>query len=59
MNDTATEVDDEESSAKRSEMLAELDRLDAEIRRRLLILVEHPNVSEEFKNNSMVKEWIS
>jgi hypothetical protein len=59
MNDTATEVGGEESSAKRSEMLAELNRLNADIRRRLLILVEHPNVSEEFKSNSTVKEWVS
>jgi hypothetical protein len=59
MNDSAKEVDGEESSEKRVEMLAELHRLNAEIRRRLLILVEHPSVSEEFKSDSTVKEWVS
>ena len=59
MDDTATRVGDEASSEKRAEMLAELARLQAEIRRRLLTLVEHPSVSEEFKNNTTVKEWVS
>jgi hypothetical protein len=59
MSDTATEVGGEESSEERAELLAELHRLNAEIRRRLLILVEHQSVSEEFKNNSKVKGWVS
>jgi hypothetical protein len=59
MDDTATIGGGEESSEKRAEILAELTRLQAEIRRRLLTLVEHPSVSEEFKNNTTVKEWVS
>lgn len=59
MDDTTTRGGGEESSEKRAEMLAELARLQAEIRRRLLTLVEHPSVSEEFKNNTTVKEWVS
>ena len=59
MDDAGTRVGDEASSEKRAEMLAELTRLQAEIRRQLLTLVEHPSVSEEFKNNSAVKEWVS
>ena len=59
MDDITTRVGGEESSERRAEMLAELTRLHAEIRRRLLTLVEHPSVSEELKNNSKVKEWVS
>jgi len=59
MDDITTRVGGEESCEKRAEMLAELTRLQAEIRRRLLTLVEHPSVSEEFKNNTTVKEWVS
>jgi hypothetical protein len=43
---------------KRLELLAEIDRLESELRRRLLALVEHPGVSEEFKGHDVVKEWI-
>ncbi len=54
MSDEDTMTDDK----NRAELLSEIDRLESELRRRLLTLVEHPLVSEEFKNNSVVKEWI-
>jgi hypothetical protein len=48
-------VDNEE---RRAELLEELNRLNHEIRRRLLALVEHPDISDDFKNNAVVKEWV-
>ena len=54
MSDRETNTDEKE----RAELLAEIDRLQGELRRRLLALVEHPGVSEEFKSNAVVKEWV-
>lgn len=54
MRDEATS--DEEM--KRAGLLLELDLLQSEIQRRLLTLVEHPAVSEEFKCSSVVQGWI-
>ena len=54
MSDSETNTDDKERTA----LLSENDRLQAELRRRLLGLVEHPGMSEEFKSNSVVKEWV-
>jgi hypothetical protein len=54
MSDSETETDDTERAA----LLSEIDRLQGELRRRLLALVEHPGVSEEFKSNEVVKEWV-
>jgi hypothetical protein len=54
MSDNNTDTDHKERAA----LLSEIDRLQGELRRRLLTLVEHPGVSEEFKNNSVVKEWV-
>jgi hypothetical protein len=39
------------------ELLEHLEQLDAEIRRRLLALIEHPDTSDSFKNHPHVKEW--
>lgn len=47
-----------DNAEKKAELLVELDRLHSEIRRRLLALVEHPGVSDEFKINPVVKEWV-
>ena len=47
-----------DSEERRAELEEELSRLNHEIRRRLLALVEHPAISEDFKNNAVVKEWI-
>lgn len=47
-----------EDAKKRETLLAEHSRLRFEVRRRLLTLVEHPVISEEFKNHRVVKEWI-
>ncbi len=54
MSDEQTAAD----SKQRAILISEIDRLESEIRRRLLVLVEHPGVSEEFKSNSIVKEWV-
>jgi hypothetical protein len=54
-------MSDEETGAEskaRAILISEVDRLESEIRRRLLVLVEHPLISEEFKSNSIVKEWV-
>jgi hypothetical protein len=54
-------MSDEQTSADSNEralLISEIDRLESEIRRRLLVLIEHPGVSEEFKSNSIVKEWV-
>jgi hypothetical protein len=49
--------EDEEDTAERERLLAEFVSLNAEIRRRLLALVEHPEISEEFRENSRIKDW--
>ena len=49
---------DNETEKERAELLSEIDRLQGELRRRLLTLVEHPGVSEEFKSTSVVREWV-
>ena len=54
MSDETMEIDDE----NRAELFLELERLQSELRRRLLTLVEHPGISEEFKSNVVVREWI-
>jgi hypothetical protein len=54
MSDEQTGTD----SKERAKLISEVDRLESELRRRLLVLVEHPEVSEEFKSNSIVKEWV-
>jgi hypothetical protein len=54
MSDEQTSAD----SKQKAMLISEVDRLVSEIRRRLLALVEHPGVSEEFKSNSIVKEWV-
>jgi hypothetical protein len=41
---------------ERAALLSEIDRLQGELQRRLLTLVGHPGVSEEFKSNSAMKE---
>lgn len=43
---------------ERQDLLSEIQRLHGELRRRLLTLVEHQGVSEEFKSNFVVQEWI-
>jgi hypothetical protein len=42
----------------REELLAQVERLNAEIRRRVVALVEHPGVSAEFKNDPKIIEWL-
>ena len=54
MSDSETHKEEHQ----RSELLAEIDRLESDLRRRLLTLIEHPSVSKDFKNNSVVKEWL-
>ncbi len=43
---------------EKAEMLSELVRLTAEVRQRLLDLLERSGVSDEFKTNTVVKEWV-
>ena len=43
---------------ERADLISEIARLHIELRLRLLALVEHPGVSEEFKSNSVVKELV-
>jgi hypothetical protein len=54
MSNGETDTDDRERAA----LLSEIDLLQGELRRHLLMLVEHPGVTEEFKINSVVKEWV-
>lgn len=54
MAESKTENDHKE----RGSLLLEVDQLQAELRRRLLALVEHSAVSEEFKSNSVVRNWV-
>ncbi len=49
---------DEEDAVDHERLLAEFESLNAEIRRRLLALFEHPEISEEFKDDSRVKDWL-
>jgi hypothetical protein len=49
---------DTEELYTREELVAEIERLNAEIRRRLIALVEHPGVSDDFKNDPKVREWV-
>lgn len=47
-----------EDFQKREKSLRELNRLKAEIRRRMLTIVEHPGISEGFKTHLTVRKWI-
>jgi hypothetical protein len=50
--------DQENQADKRAALLASIEECRAEIRRRLLALVEHPDVPEFFKSSSVVEELI-
>ena len=39
-------------------LLAELEGMATEIKQRLLVLVEHPGMSDLFRNDPKVKEWL-
>jgi hypothetical protein len=54
MNDETTNTED----TKRDNLRLELKELRSKLRRELLLLVQHDTISEEFKNDSVVKEWI-
>jgi len=54
MSDDDTNAEDTERAA----LLAKIDRLQGELRSKLLTLIEHPGSPEEFKNNSVVKDWV-
>lgn len=50
--------DQENQADERAALLARIEECRAEIRRRLLALVEHPEVPEFFKSSSVVEELI-